>query len=109
VSRPSVVLLVWSGILLVLAIVLLAWTQSALVNGLLFGAAALTGVLAVVALAVREPRRRVVPDVSLATAVTGIGVALALAGSAFGVWLVLIGAGVVVLGLSGIVKERTGT
>jgi mannose/fructose/N-acetylgalactosamine-specific phosphotransferase system component IID len=50
-----------------------------------------------------------VPDVSLATVVTGIGVALALAGSAFGVWLVLIGAGVVVLGLSGIVKERTGT
>ena len=105
-SRPSVVLLVWAGLLAGLAIVLLAWTRSALENGLLFGAAAVTVVLAGLALVAREPRRRLVPDLSLATAVTAVGAGLAVVGSAFGTWLVLIGAGVLVLGLAGLVKER---
>jgi hypothetical protein len=106
VSRPSVVLLVWAGMLAVLAVVLLAWTRSALENGLLFGAAAVTLLLAALALLAREPRRRVVPDLSLATAVTAVGAGLAVAGSAFGTWLVLIGAGVLVIGLAGLVREH---
>ena len=105
-SRPSVVFLVWAAFLGVLALVLLAWTQSVLMNGLLFGAAAGTVVLALLALRAREPRRRMVPDLSLATALTAIGVALAVAGSAVGTWLVLIGAGLLVLGLAGLVREQ---
>jgi hypothetical protein len=107
VSRPAVVFLVWAAFLGVLALVLLAWTQSALMNGLLFGAAAGTVVLALFALRAREPRRRTVPDLSLATALTAIGVALAVAGSAVGTWLVLIGAGLLVLGLAGLIREQT--
>jgi hypothetical protein len=106
VSRPSVVFLVWAAFLGVLALVLLAWTQSVLMNGLLFGAAAGTVVLALLALRAREPRRRMVPDLSLATALTAIGVALAVAGSAVGTWLVLVGAGLLVLGLAGLVREQ---
>lgn len=105
-SRPSVVFLVWAALLGVLALVLLAWTQSVLMNGLLFGAAAGTVVLALLALRAREPRRRMVPDLSLATALTAIGIALAVAGSAVGTWLVLIGAGLLVLGLAGLVREQ---
>jgi hypothetical protein len=106
VSRPAVVFLVWAAFLGVLALVLLAWTQSALMNGLLFGAAAGTVVLALLALRAREPRRRIVPDLSIATALTAIGVALAVAGSAVGTWLVLVGAGLLVLGLAGLVREQ---
>lgn len=105
-SRPSVVFLVWAAFLGVLALVLLAWTQSVLMNGLLFGAAAGTVVLALLALRAREPRRRMVPDLSLATALTAIGIALAVAGSAVGTWLVLVGAGLLVLGLAGLVREQ---
>ena len=105
-SRPSVVFLVWAAFLFVLALVLLAWTRSPLMNGLLFGAAAGVIVLAVIALRAREPERRVVPDVSVATAIAGIGVALAVAGIAVGSWLTFIGAGALVLGLAGVVRER---
>jgi hypothetical protein len=104
-SRPSVVFLVWAAFLGALALLLLAWTQSALMNGLLFGAVAGTLVLAALALRSREPRRRLVPDISLSTALTGVGIALAVAGIALGTWLVLIGCGLVVVGLAGVVRE----
>ena len=104
-SRPSVVFLVWAAILAVLALMLVAWTQSALMNGLLFGAMSGTIVLALLALVAREPRRRLVPDVSLGTVVAGVGIALAVAGAAVGTWLVLIGAGLFVVGLAGVLKE----
>jgi hypothetical protein len=38
--------------------------------------------------------------------VTAVGAGLAVAGSAFGTWLVLIGAGVLVIGLAGLVREH---
>ena len=105
-SRPSVVFLVWAGLLAALGLVLLAWTRSALENGLLFGAAAGVVLLAGLALRAREPRRRVLPDLSYPTAVAAAGLGLAVAGSAFGTWLVLIGAGVLAIGLAGLVRER---
>ena len=105
-TRPSVVFLVWAGLLTALALALLAWTRSALENGLLFGAAAGVLLLAGLALRAREPRRRIVPDLSFPTALAAAGVGLAVAGSAFGMWLVLIGAGVLALGLVGLVRER---
>jgi hypothetical protein len=105
VSRPSVVFGVWAVFLLVPAFVLLAWTRSPLMNGLLFGAVGGVIVLAVLALRAREPGRRLVPDVSLATVLTGIGVALAVTGVAVGTWLVLVGAGVALVGLAGVFRE----
>ena len=104
-SRPSVVFGVWAAFLLVLGLVLLAWTRSPLMNGLLFGAVAGTVVLALLAIHARGPVRRLVPDVSLPTALAGIGVALAVTGTAIGTWLVLVGAGLFVLGLAGVVRE----
>ena len=62
--------------------------------------------LAGLALRAREPRRRVLPDLSYPTAVAAAGLGLAVAGSAFGTWLVLIGAGVLAIGLAGLVRER---
>jgi hypothetical protein len=97
--------LVWAGLLAALALMLLAWTQSALLNGLLFGAAAGTLVLALLALLAREPRRRFVPDVSLPTVVTGVGNALGVAGVAVGTWLVLVGLGLTLVGLAAVVRE----
>lgn len=104
-SRPSVVVLVWAGFLVVLGLVLLAWTRSPLMNGLLFGAAAGTVLLALLALRSREPGRRFVPDVSVPTALTAVGIGLAVTGSAVGTWLLLTGSGLAVVGLAGVVRE----
>jgi hypothetical protein len=56
------------------------------------------------------PRRtrgapRLVFDDSVASATIACGLALALLGAGFGLWLILIGAGVIALGLGGLVRE----
>ena len=48
---------------------------------------------------------RPVTEVSLASALVGIALALMLLGAQFGVWLVMIGAGLLVFGLGGVVRE----
>jgi hypothetical protein len=106
VSRPSVVLLVWAGMLAALGLLLLGWTTKPLLLGLLFGAAALTAILAVLAWRGRAPERRVVPDVSVATVLVALGLALLVTGTAFGLWLILIGAGISVVGLVAVARER---
>jgi hypothetical protein len=50
---------------------------------------------------------RPVTDVSMASALVGIALALMLLGAQFGVWLVMIGAGLLALGLGGIARELT--
>ncbi len=52
----------------------------------------------------REPAR-VLADDSFATATLVAGLALALIGAGFGLWLILIGAGVTALGFGGLVRE----
>ena len=60
---------------------------------------------------VRRARRpageepRLLFDDSVAAAVLACGLALALLGAGFGLWLILIGAGVSALGLGGLVRE----
>lgn len=105
-SRPSVVLLVWAGMLTALGLLLLGWTTKPLLLALLFGAALLVVVLAVLARGGRESVRRVVPDVSVATVMVALGLALLVSGTAFGLWLILIGAGVSVVGLVAVTRER---
>jgi hypothetical protein len=48
---------------------------------------------------------RVIADDSFATAALVLGLALALLGAGFGLWLILIGAGVTMLGVGGLVRE----
>ncbi len=52
-----------------------------------------------------EERPRALASDSLATATLIAGLALALLGGGFGLWLILIGAGVSALGLGGVVRE----
>lgn len=46
------------------------------------------------------------PESSIAAATVAGGLALALLGAGFGLWLILIGAGVTVLGAGGLVREQ---
>jgi hypothetical protein len=111
VSRPGAVVAVWGLFLAGLALLLVFWTSDTLTKSLLALAAGATLVLAVpflVGLA-REPEARFVPDLSVSTAVVAIGLSLAVAGIAFGPWLVLLGLGVVVAGLVGVVVESRRT
>lgn len=48
---------------------------------------------------------RAIADGSFATAALIVGLALALVGAGFGLWLILIGAGVIALGVGGLVRE----
>jgi len=98
---------VWAALLGALGVLLLFWTTSALVVGLLMGAAAAAVLLAALARRARESEPRIVPDISIATMIVALGLALAVAGSAFGTWLVLIGAGLTAVGLAGLARERT--
>ena len=49
---------------------------------------------------------RLITDSSLATVTLIVGLAVALLGAGFGLWLILIGAGVTALGLGGVVREQ---
>jgi hypothetical protein len=51
---------------------------------------------------------RLLSDDSLAAVTLAIGLAMALVGASFGLWLILIGAGVAALGLGGLVREQLG-
>ncbi len=49
---------------------------------------------------------RAITDGSLATVALIVGLAVVLLGAGFGLWLILIGAGITALGLGGIVREQ---
>jgi hypothetical protein len=51
-------------------------------------------------------RPRLITDSSLATVTLIVGLAVALLGAGFGLWLILIGAGITALGLGGVVREQ---
>ena len=54
----------------------------------------------------QDERPRLVTDGSLATVTLIVGLAAALLGAGFGLWLILIGAGITALGLGGVVREQ---
>jgi hypothetical protein len=107
-------LLLWSSFLATLAIVLWAvfggeWIEIALL------AAAATGVaLTATAMLVRRAAapgsdpdvERPVPELSVTTAWTAAAVCAIVLGLQFGVWLVEIGCGMLVLGVLGLVREH---
>lgn len=73
------------------------------------GAGCVIAGLAVWALDARQERAvrpRLIADSSAATVTLIVGLAVALLGAGFGLWLVLIGAGIAALGLGGVVREQ---
>jgi hypothetical protein len=52
------------------------------------------------------PTPQLITDESAATATLAVGVAMALLGASFGLFLLLIGGGIAVLGLAGLLRER---
>src|SRR4029079_14865901 len=90
----------WAGVVWV-------WRGADLAPALLSGAAA-AAVLVGAAILVRpppEPGVWRVPDLSVASALTAIGVTTVIIGTAFGGWLVLLGAELTLIGLVGVGRE----
>lgn len=100
------VVLAWALLLGMLGLVLAVWSSDALARGLLLGAAGGTALLAGAALlAGKEPRRRTVPDLSVATTFVALGLAALVLGSVFGTWLAAVGLGLMLLGLAAVARE----
>jgi hypothetical protein len=98
----------WAFWLGALALMLWIWTPALLPPALLSYAAAGWMAIALI-LAIRGgPResRRAVFESSLPTVLVAFGLAVTLTGLAFGLWLVLIGGEIVLLGLAGLVAEE---
>lgn len=110
-KRAAIVLLAWGTWLGVLTGVQAAFEPKLIqfaMPALAAGACIVVG-LVLWALEVyrgHEERPRLIADSSLATALLVLGAALALLGAGFGLWLILIGAGIGALGLGGIVREQ---
>jgi hypothetical protein len=93
----------------VLAFDALLWTYDpSLLAGLLLTTPAAAAVVAAVAIAGRRRQcdaTRIVPELSLATAVCAAALALIALAAIFGLWLLLIGLGLGALGGAGLVRE----
>jgi hypothetical protein len=96
----------WGVLLTILALLHLVFGLRDLQFGLAIGVAVV--VLAFGALLAARPRRegiRLLPENSYATVLVAIGVVMVGLGLLFGMWLYLMGAGVVVLGAAGLARE----
>lgn len=106
-SRAAVPLLAWAALLTVLTTVLWVWTADDLPPAIFSVAAGVAWLVGLAALIRREPPPavRATPDLSLASVLVAFAVALLVIGALVGPWLVLIGAGALVLGLAGLTRE----
>jgi hypothetical protein len=105
--RPAALVVGGWGLLLgVNAAVLAVWTSDPLPPALLGGAAVASGLLGLAMLARGREAPRVIPDLSLASALVGVALAAMVVGAEVGVWLVLVGAGMLLFGLAGLARER---
>jgi hypothetical protein len=99
----------WAGMLALLCAVMALFGDIGRIAPLLLGGAAL-GVLVLALVAALAGQRggaeRFVPDSSLATVGVAFGVALLVGGAEVGPWMLGIGAGVLALGLAGLVREQ---
>jgi hypothetical protein len=96
-------LALWMG---ALSLVLWLWTDDPLPPALLTGSAVALAVVAMYAAMAREATgSRTLARSSLPTVVIVVGVAMALNGLTFGLFLILIGAEVVALGIGGLVLQ----
>jgi hypothetical protein len=106
-SRAAVPLLGWAALLTVLASVLWIWTPDDLPPAILSGAAGLAWAVGLVAMTRRRPPPplRTAPDLSLASVMVAVAVAMLVVGALVGPWLVFAGAGALVIGLAGVTRE----
>ena len=96
-------LALWLG---ALSALLWVWTHDDLAPALLSGTAVAIGLVALYGAARGDaPVARLLPDSSLPVVVLVVGLAMMLNGLAFGLWLILIGAEIALLGAIGLVGE----
>ena len=111
-AAAGAVVMAWGGLLAALAAMLWIWSPGDEVAvAVLGGAAVATLVLGVMLALVErrapsEPRARLLPDLSPATALVAIALAAMLVGADAGLWLFLLGCGLLAFGLGGLVRER---
>jgi hypothetical protein len=111
VRRTAVVLIgwgVWLGALTAVQAVFVPKLIQFLIPAVA-SAACVTAGLVLWALDARHgqvERPRLITDSSLATVTLIVGLAVVLLGAGFGLWLILIGAGITALGLGGVVREQ---
>jgi hypothetical protein len=107
VRRDALPLLGFAAVLAVLDALLWSYGPTRLA-GLLLALPALVAVVAAAAVglpAAAAGGPRTVPELSLPTVVAAVACAVAAAGVIFGLWLILIGAGLAVAAVTGIVRE----
>jgi hypothetical protein len=106
VSRAIPWLAAVGVVLLVVAVVGWIWSDDVLPPAVFTGQA-VACLLGALVLELRRPRERprALPDVSYSTIAFATGVAMMLNGVAFGLWLVLTGAGLAACGLGGLARE----
>jgi hypothetical protein len=103
-ARAGLALL--TGCLLATGMTLLIWDPGRpQLYGLLLGAAAGTGIIALLARPAAPDAPREISDDSVTTLIATAGALMILLGIAVGLWLVLIGAGVLAGGLAGVLRE----
>jgi hypothetical protein len=108
-NRAAVPLLAWAMLLTVLAAVLWLWSSDHLPPAIFTGAAGvawLVGLSAVLRPG-RRTRLRARPelDLSFASVLVALAIAMLVLGALVGEWLILIGAGVLAAGLIGVARE----
>ena len=106
-SRAAVPLLAWAALLTVLSSVLWVWTPDDLPPAIFSGAAGVAWLVGLVALArsAPPPPVRTTPDLSLASVMVAFAIAMLIVGALVGLWLLLIGAGALAIGLAGVTRE----
>jgi hypothetical protein len=108
--RPSIWLAIVGTLLGAVAVVGWVWSESVLPPAVFTGqAVACLAAAGILELRRERERPRVIPDLSYSTSTIAIGATTMLNGVAFGLWLVLIGAGLVALGLGGLAREHLAT
>ena len=97
IRRAAIVLLAWGAWLGLATAVQAPFHPHVIEYGLLGGA--------LDARRTADGQRLAIPDSSVATVTLVGGLSLALVGAGFGLWLILIGAGVAAVGAGGLVRE----
>ena len=110
-AAAGTVVLAWAALLAALAAMLWIWSPGdEIAIATLGGAAVATAVLGAALViagrpAPKESRPRSVPDLSPATVLVAIALAAMLVGAEAGLWLVLLGCGLLAFGLAALVRE----
>jgi hypothetical protein len=109
-KTAALVPVVWSLFLAILAAMLWIWTPGdelaiAVLAGAAVGAASLGIAVALRRRSESEQRRRLLPDLSPATALLSIALTTVLIGLEAGPWLIWIGGGLCAIALAGLVRE----